>query len=144
MERIKLEQMQIQYEMSRNNSSGRTTTQQSGSEYRAVDPTKLVPPFDESLILEFFDRFEKIASGNKWPKDRWSTLVQTRLKGKALKAYDSLTHDESQNYETLKKAILRAYEMRPEAYKQKFRSSKKRPHDTYVDFARQMSDEFDQ
>ena len=136
--------MQLQYQMSRNGSGAPTTASSSVSEFRAVDPTKLVPPFDETLILEFFDRFEKIAGGNKWPKDRWSTLVQTRLKGKALKAYDSLTHEESQNYETLKKAVLRAYEMRPEAYRQKFRTSRKRPNDSYVDFARQITDEFDQ
>lgn len=43
-------------------------------------------------------------------------MSQTALNGKALKAFDSLSFEESQDYENLKAAMLRAYELRPEDY----------------------------
>lgn len=103
---------------------------------------KLVPAFEENQITEFFDRFEKIATGNKWPKDQCSTLAQTAFVRKALKAIDSLSFAQSQNYETLKDAVLRSYEFQPEAYRQRFRNCRKRPHETHSDFCRGLREQF--
>lgn len=47
----------------------------------------------------------------------------------------TLSLEDSLNYETVKTAILRAYELVPEAYRQKFRHHKKAPQQTYVEFA---------
>lgn len=69
---------------------------------RAVDPSKLVPEFDESHVSDFFVRFEKVVLGAKWPRDEWSALVCTVFKGKALRAYDVLTVEEAGDYDTLK------------------------------------------
>lgn len=44
---------------------------------------KCVPKFDEDHVAEFFQRFEKIAEGSGWPKERWSTLSQSAFIGKA-------------------------------------------------------------
>ena len=46
-------------------------------------------------------------------------------------------------YDNVKGAVLRAYELVPEAYRQRFRSLKKTSGQTYVDFAREQKILFD-
>lgn len=51
--------------------------------------------------------------------------------------------ESSFDYEQVKAGILRAYELVLEAYRQKFRSSKKQESQTYVEFAREEETLFD-
>ncbi|KAF7706561.1 hypothetical protein HF521_019815, partial [Silurus meridionalis] len=62
---------------------------------------------------------------------------------KALEVCSSLSLEESLNYETVKSAILRACELVPEAYRQKFRGHKKNSTQTFVEFAREKGILFD-
>lgn len=84
--------------------------------FSSVDPVKFIPTFDELQVTEFFNWFEKYAAGNKWPKENWSSLVQNALNGIALRSYDCLSFGEVQDYEALKHAVLRFYEMRSEVF----------------------------
>ena len=45
----------------------------------------------------------------------WPVLLQSVLKGKAQETYSSLCEEESFDYERVKMAILKAYELVPEA-----------------------------
>ncbi len=56
-----------------------------------------------------------------------------------LEVFSALSVEDSLNYETVKLAILRAYELVPEAYRQKFRGHKKNSCQTFVEFAREKS-----
>ena len=56
--------------------------------------------------------------------------------GKAREIYSSLSIEQCQNYDAVRKAVLKAYELVPEAYRQKFRSAKKESNQTHVEFAR--------
>ncbi|PIK60809.1 hypothetical protein BSL78_02290 [Apostichopus japonicus] len=56
--------------------------------------------------------------------------------GKAREIYSSLSIEQCHNYDVVKKAVLKAYELVPEAYRQKFRSAKKETNQTHVEFAR--------
>ncbi|KAL5008571.1 hypothetical protein ScPMuIL_014152, partial [Solemya velum] len=49
---------------------------------------------------------------------------------------------EISNYQVVKKAILKAYELVPGAYRQKFRNSRKRDEQTHVEFAREKEQLF--
>lgn len=104
---------------------------------------RLVPMFQEKEVDKYFLHFEKVANNLKWPKELWTTLLQSVLIGKAQEAYSSLSLEQSSNYEEVKKAILRAYQLVPEAYRQKFRNYKKLEHQTYLEFARQKENLFD-
>ena len=95
----------------------------------------LVPPFREGEIDSYFHAFERIANTLKWPEDMWALLLQCKLSGKAQEVCASLTLDQSLDYETVKKSILRAYELVPEAYRQKFRSTEKPADQSFVEFA---------
>ena len=88
----------------------------------------LVPPFRESEVDSYFNAFERIAATLKWPKIVWSLLLQCKLVGKAQEVCTSLSIEDSLNYEVMKATVLRAYQLVPEAYRQKFRKCKKNCH----------------
>ena len=76
-----------------------------------------------------------MATSLEWLKDVWTFLLQSVLVGKARKAYAALALDQSSDYDTVKSSILNADELVLEAYRQKFRESKKGDNQTYVEFA---------
>ena len=108
----------------------------SQDQFNISSAMKLVPQFDEKNVAEFFIAFEKIASKLQWPEVMWTTLVQSRLTGKAQKVYVSLKDDISSDYSSVREIILKSYKLVPEAYRQKFRDLKKFPNQTFVEFAR--------
>ncbi len=68
----------------------------------------------------------------------WAPFLQCSLTGKAQEvssAFPLLEH--SLDYDAIKAAVLRAYELEPEAHRQKFRSHYKTAKQTYVEFARE-------
>ena len=91
----------------------------------AFDPARnirLVPPFQEKEVDKYFAHFEKVADSLNWPKESWVLLLKSVLVGKAQEIYGSLSVEQSSNYEHVKEAILKAYELVTEAYRQKFRN----------------------
>ena len=111
----------------------------------AIDPARnirLVPPFQEKEVDKYFAHFEKVADSLNWPKESWVLLLQSVLVGKAQEIYGSLSVEQSSNYENVKEAILKAYELVPEAYRQKFRNYLKYDSKTHVEFAREKENLF--
>ena len=111
----------------------------------AFDPARnirLVPPFQEKEVDKYFAHFEKVADSLNWPKESWVLLLQSVLVGKAQEIYGSLSVEQSSNYEHVKEAILKAYELVPEAYRQKFRNYLKYDSKTHVEFARKKENLF--
>ncbi|KAJ8031840.1 hypothetical protein HOLleu_25170 [Holothuria leucospilota] len=98
---------------------------------------KFVPKFQEDNVEKFFNHFEKLGEQLKWPRDKWSILIQSNFTGKAQEVYSALSIEDSMDYDKVKKAILQAYELVPEAYRQKFRKYRKADTQTYVEFAYQ-------
>ena len=103
---------------------------------------RLVPPFQEKEVDKYFAHFEKVADSLNWPKESWVLLLQSVLVGKAQEIYGSLSVEQSSNYEHVKEAILKAYELVPEAYRQKFRNYLKYDSKTHVEFAREKENLF--
>ena len=79
----------------------------------------------------------------KWPRDVWPLLLQCVLTGKAQEAYASLSPNDSLEYDKVRTAVLRAFELVPEAYRQKFRRYKKYDSHTYAEFGREKEALFD-
>ncbi|KAJ8025854.1 hypothetical protein HOLleu_33526 [Holothuria leucospilota] len=104
---------------------------------------KFVPKFQEDNVKKFFNHFEKLGEQLKWPRDKWSILIQSNFTGKAQEVYSALSIEDSMDYDKVKKAILQAYELVPEAYRQKFRKYGKADTQTYVEFAYQKERHFD-
>ena len=104
---------------------------------------KSVPLFLESEVDSFFLQFEKIAVQRNWPKDQWSTLVQTSFTGKARDVYAAMSLSDSQNYDIVKREVLKAYEWVSERYREKFRGWQKRDYVNHMEFAREQKLWFD-
>ena len=114
------------------------------SEFDAAKNIRLVPKFQEKSVDKYFPQFEKIAANLKWPREFLPTLLQSVLIGKAAEVYSALSLAESSDYDKVKDAISKAYQLVPEAYRQRFRKYKKFENQTYVEFAREKEDLFDQ
>ena len=104
---------------------------------------QLVPPFNESDIDKYFQHFERVAQNLKWPADQWPLLLQSVLKGKAQEAYTALPISECVDHNCVKNAILKAYELVPEGYHQKFRNYQKQESQTHIEFAHEKEVYFD-
>ena len=104
---------------------------------------RLVPPFQEKEVDKYFLHFEKVAENLKWPREHWTLLLQSVVIGKAREIYTQLSLEQSSDYDTVKEFILKAYELVPEAYRQKFRDCSKEHDQTHVEFARTKEQLFD-
>ncbi|XP_070567216.1 uncharacterized protein [Ptychodera flava] len=103
---------------------------------------RLIPKFCEDEVDSYFLAFEKIAKQLDWPRRYWTILLQSVLTGKAQEVFSSLSDEQSENYEVVKKAMF-AYELVPEAYRQKFRNLQRQTGQTFVEFAREKEIVFD-
>ena len=92
-----------------------------GAHFDVTKHIRLVPPFQEKEVDKYFLNFEKVAENLKWPKEHWTLLLQSVITGKAREICTQLTVEQSSSYDTVKESILKAYELVPEAYRQKFR-----------------------
>ena len=76
-----------------------------------------MPKYVEGEDIElFFMTFKKLAIANKWGKAIWAPRLAAVLMGKAQEAYSRLSLADLQDYETIKVAILKKYELSPETY----------------------------
>ena len=69
-------------------------------------------------------------------------MLQCVLTGKAQEAYSALSAVESKVYVPVKAAVLKAYELVPEAYRQRFRSWEKSGKQTHMEFSRELITQF--
>ena len=67
--------------------------------------------------------------------------MANKLNGRALETYDNMSAEDLENYEDFKADILRAYKLRPEAYRLRFRGGK-RSGDSYLECARHLEQAF--
>ena len=96
-----------------------------GIHFDVTKHIRLVPPFQEKEVDKYVLHFEKVADNLKWPSEHRTLLLQSVIIGKAREIYTQLTVEQSSSYDTVKKLILKAYELVPEAYGQTFRNCKK-------------------
>lgn len=104
---------------------------------------RLLPKFNEDDVDTFFSLFERLANMMKWPEKDQTMMLQCVLTGKAQKAISALSAQEGQKYQKIKGAVLRAYELVPEAYRQKFRNMRRFTEQTYCDFAKDLRIQLD-
>ncbi len=66
----------------------------------------------------------------------WALMLQSNLVGKAQEICAAMPIEDSLNYDLVKTAVLRAYELVPEAYRQKLWDYSKFDKQTFLEFAR--------
>ena len=70
-------------------------------------------------------------------------LLQCIVSAKAREIYTQLSREQRSDYDKIEEFILKAYELVPEAYGQKFRNCRKEKDQTHVEFARTKEQLFD-
>ncbi|XP_064103315.1 uncharacterized protein LOC135213265 [Macrobrachium nipponense] len=82
-----------------------------------------LPSFDESkdCIDSYLQRF---ASNARWDSSSWAINLSALLQGKALEVYSRLPVSEALDYNGLKQALLKRFQLTEEGFHSKFRSCK--------------------
>ena len=116
---------------------------ESHDSFEVTKQARLVPKFEEANVDGYFAHFERTALNLGWPKECWSMLLQTVLTGKAQRACATLPTENCADYELVKAAVLKSFELVPEAYRQKFRTQRKTENQSYVEFLREKENALD-
>ena len=111
--------------------------------FEVTKQARLVPKFEETNVNEYFAHFERTALNLGWPKECWSMLLQTVLTGKAQRAYATLPTENCADYNLVKAAVLKSFELVLEAYRQRFRTQRKKENQSYVEFLREKENALD-
>ena len=116
---------------------------ESHDSFEVTKQARLVPKFEEANVDGYFAHFERTALNLGWPKECWSMLLQTVLTGKAQRAYATLPTENCADYDLVKAAVLKSFELVPEANRQKFRTQRKTENQSYVEFLREKENALD-
>lgn len=96
-----------------------------------------LPVFDEGKdeMDSYLHRFERYATAQNWKHELWATHLSALLKGRALDVYALLPSDKALDYNELKRALLKRYELTEEGFKRKFRSGRPEAGETFTQFS---------
>ena len=107
----------------------------SSSNVRARAKLPSLPVFDDTRdkIEHWLTRFERYFDANRFEADMKAVVLSAYLRGAALEVYNRLSVDDSNNYNLLKSALLRKYEVTSESCRREFRRIALKEGETYND-----------
>ena len=79
-----------------------------GAHFDVTKHIRLFHSFQEKGVDKYFLHFENVAENLKWPKERWTLLLQSVIIVKSREIYTQLTVEQSSSYDTVKELILKA------------------------------------
>ncbi|KAL2081694.1 hypothetical protein ACEWY4_023547 [Coilia grayii] len=91
---------------------------------------KLHPLTKEDDIEHFLATFERVATTCRWPDSTWAIRLVPLLTGKARSAFVAMDIQETEDYEKVKEAILKKYNINADTYRVRFRSAVIMPDET--------------
>ncbi|XP_062612822.1 uncharacterized protein LOC134274563 [Saccostrea cucullata] len=99
-----------------------------------------LPAFDEvkDNIDAYIQRFERYAISQQWQRQNWGAHLSALLKGKALDVFARLPPDSALDFDELKKALMKRFDMTEDAFRKKFRSSKPDGSETFIQFSTRL------
>ena len=104
-----------------------------GAEKAAHAGNPKLPYFEESKDkMDSYSRFEKYAVANKWDRSIWAAYLSALLKGRALEEYDRLSVADANDYEKLKDALLKNFDMTERGFRKKFRNDRPERSETFI------------
>ncbi|GFO12592.1 hypothetical protein PoB_003909700 [Plakobranchus ocellatus] len=69
-------------------------------------------------------RFERFAESNGWSREKWSSSLCALLTGRALDCYGRLSAEQAKDYDKVKEALMKRYDLTEDGYRPKFRTCK--------------------
>ncbi|XP_060070207.1 uncharacterized protein LOC132550192 [Ylistrum balloti] len=103
-----------------------------------------LPPFEEGKdnMDAYISRFERYAVAQKWEKANWGANLSALLKGRALDVFCRLPVERALDYDMLKTALLKRFELTEEGFRKKFRSARPEAGETFSQFAIRLDSYF--
>jgi len=95
-----------------------------------------MPYFDEErdFMDSYLGRFERFATCQRWNRADWASYLSALLKGRALDVYSMLPADQANNYDQLKAARFKRYQLPTDGFKRRFRTAKPEFGETSTQF----------
>ena len=116
-----------------------STTAEDG--HRTPRDKLVLTKFEEGEDVEaYLTAFERVMTVYSIDRTRWAIKLAPQLSGRALQAYAALSADRASDYQEVKKAILRRYDIGEETYRQRFRTARKKESEAYVELATRLLD----
>lgn len=78
---------------------------------------------EDEDVEHFLMTYERVATASRCPKTEWALNLVPLLTGKARAAYVAMDFKDAMDYDKIKEAILEKFEIHPETYRQRFRST---------------------
>ena len=99
-----------------------------------------LPYLEESKdkMDSYLSRFEKYAGANKWDRSIWAAYLSSLLKGRALEVYDRLSVADANDFEKLKDAFLKIFDMTERGFRKKFRNDRPERSETLIQFGSRL------
>ncbi|XP_075733659.1 uncharacterized protein LOC142775721 [Rhipicephalus microplus] len=128
-----LDKKRLDLEIARATTSGGATLNAPVS--KAPKIKDLLNPFKmgEDIGL-FLVNFERSCEG-KFERELWAQMLLTVLPCEAADVLARLPRDEANDYDIVKRALLKRYRLSAEAFRRRFRNSSKRSSESFADFA---------
>lgn len=100
-----------------------------------------LPTFDEEKdeMDSYLKRFEMYAYAHGWKKQVWATSLSALLKGKSLDVFARLPTDKALDYDQLKSALLKRFNLTEDGFRIKFRTSYPEEGETFQQYACRLS-----
>lgn len=105
-------------------------TMSSAGQSRSFHEPRLEKLTENENLEHFLITFERTAVACRWPKVDWVFRLLPLLTGKARGAYVHMDVDDAHEYDKVKTAILKKYDINPETYRQRFRSLYVQPEES--------------
>ena len=99
-----------------------------------------LPYFEENkdMMDSYLSRYEKYVVANKWDRSIWAAYLSALLKGRALEVYDRLSVADANDYEKLKDALLKNFDMTERGFRKKFRNDRPERSETFIQFGSRL------
>ncbi|XP_078581557.1 uncharacterized protein LOC144864980 [Branchiostoma floridae x Branchiostoma japonicum] len=82
-----------------------------------------LPAFEDGKddLDAFLQRFERFATSNGWKETTWASTLSALLNGTALQVYSRLSDYEARDYNKVKEALMKRYNLTEDGFRAKFR-----------------------
>ena len=108
-----------------------------------AESIKLTKLTNEENMESYLTTFERIMAANEVSRERWSFQLAPQLTGKAQQAYAALPPpppEDAKNYDSVKEAIVRWYDINEETYCQRFRKLRPREGESPQELITRLKD----
>ncbi|XP_033728194.1 uncharacterized protein LOC117317492 [Pecten maximus] len=124
---------------------GKFNTKSEGDSHISSMRGPKLTPFDEDKdnMDSYLQRYERYATTQRWDKSlHWATNLSVLLKGRALDVFSRLPREQSLDYDILKAALLKRFDMTEDGFRKRFRTGRPESGETFTQFAVRLESYF--